>query len=74
MSDTKQNYFEGRRVVRPDLDYVRWEGEDSVFEGHVVSRYQKLSGKRMVVVEDDRGLNHIYPADSEKLVILVPAR
>jgi hypothetical protein len=44
----------------------RWNGTDSTFEGVAVAWFRKLSGKRMVVLEDDRGLLHIYP-DTERL-------
>ena len=55
---------------RYHLDFARWEGEDSVFEGCVVSRYTKIGGKAMVVLEDDRGLNHIYPDNPKRLTII----
>lgn len=50
------------------LDRARWNGTDSTFEGYVVSRFTKTNGKRMVVLEDDRGLCHIYP-ESDRLAI-----
>lgn len=41
-------------------DNVRKIGGDYSFEGYVVSAFYKLSGKSRYVVEDDRGILHIY--------------
>ncbi len=41
-------------------DKVIKTGGDYTFEGTVVSVFQKLSGKIRVVVEDDRGILHIF--------------
>lgn len=41
-------------------DKVRKIGGDYTFEGIVVSVFKKLSGKERFVVEDDRGVLHIY--------------
>jgi hypothetical protein len=43
-----------------------WKGADSIFEGTIQARFFKRNGKQMVVLEDDRGLLHIYP-DNERL-------
>jgi len=39
-----------------DGDYVVCEGEDSYFEGWVVSVFPKRNGKLRLVIEDQRGL------------------
>lgn len=49
-----------------------WNGTDSTFEGVAVAQFQKTTGKRMVVLEDDRGLLHIYPM-TDRLVLVRPA-
>lgn len=41
-------------------DKVEKVGGDYTFEGVVVSKFEKLSGKVRYVVEDDRGCLHIY--------------
>ena len=41
-------------------DRVKKIGGDYEFEGVVVAAFDKLSGKRRYVVEDDRGVLHIY--------------
>ena len=41
-------------------DFVRKVGGDYRFDGTVVSVFRKLSGKTRYVVEDDRGVLHIY--------------
>jgi len=41
-------------------DKVRKIGGDYTFEGVVVAVFEKLSGKVRVVVEDDRGVLHIF--------------
>jgi hypothetical protein len=55
-------------MTKLDEARYRWQGEDSTFEGVIVARYTKRNGKRMVVLEDDRGLNHIYPDNPARLV------
>lgn len=60
-------------TTRETLDKARWKGTDSTFEGWIVARYRKLSGKPMVVLEDERGLNHIYPDDPKRLTIIARA-
>lgn len=51
-------------------DKVEKTGGDYRFEGVIVSAFKKLSGAERFVVEDDRGVLHIY---SEKnLVVKVP--
>jgi hypothetical protein len=37
-------------------------GGDYQFEGHVVAKFAKLSGAVRYVVEDDRGVLHVYSA------------
>jgi predicted nucleic acid-binding Zn ribbon protein len=46
---------------------VRKVGGDYRFEGTIVSAFKKLSGKERFVVEDDRGVLHIY---SEKNLVI----
>lgn len=48
-------------------DRFRWEGTDSVFEGTPQAWFTKRNGKSMVVLEDDRGLLHVYPV-SDRLI------
>lgn len=55
-------------IGKSELDRARWNGTDSTFEGFIVARYKKLNGKPMVVLEDERGLNHIYPV-SDRLEV-----
>ena len=43
-------------------DPVRKVGGDYQFEGTVVAAFYKLSGVRRFVVEDDRGVLHVYSA------------
>lgn len=45
-----------------------WNGTDSQFLGTVQSFFKKRSGKEMVVLEDDRGLLHVYPV-SDRLIM-----
>ena len=40
------------KVIKEDGDYI--------FEGVVVAVFEKLSGKVRYVVEDDRGILHIF--------------
>ncbi len=42
-------------------------GGDYTFVGRVVSRFQKLSGVIRYVVEDDRGVLHVYSGKNLKL-------
>ena len=49
-------------------DYVEKIGGDYTFVGIVVSKFKKLSGLERYVVEDDRGVLHVY---SEKVLKLV---
>ena len=43
-------------------DKVRKTGGDYTFEGIVVAAFKKLSGVDRYVVEDDRGVLHVYSA------------
>jgi hypothetical protein len=43
-------------------DPVKKVGGDYRFEGHVVAAFHKLSGVARYVVEDDRGVLHVYSA------------
>jgi len=49
-------------------DLVEKVGGDYQFVGHVVCVFAKLSGAIRLVVEDDRGVLHVY---SEKILRLV---
>jgi hypothetical protein len=46
-------------------DKVEKVGGDYTFVGHVVAVFEKLSGAIRLVVEDDRGVLHVY---SEKIL------
>jgi len=46
-------------------DLVEKVGGDYTFVGHVVAVFEKLSGAVRLVVEDDRGVLHVY---SEKIL------
>jgi hypothetical protein len=46
-------------------DLVEKVGGDYTFVGHVVAVFAKLSGAIRLVVEDDRGVLHVY---SEKIL------
>jgi hypothetical protein len=48
-------------------DCVKKIGGDYTFEGVIVAKFHKLSGAIRYVVEDDRGVLHIY---SEKCLEL----
>lgn len=37
-------------------------GGDYQFKGHIVAKFKKLSGAVRYVVEDDRGVLHVYSA------------
>ena len=41
-------------------DKVRKVGGDYTFEGVIVAAFKKLSGVERYVVEDDRGVLHVY--------------
>lgn len=41
-------------------DYVEKIGGDYTFIGFIVASFNKLSGQLRFVVEDDRGVLHIY--------------
>ena len=43
-------------------DKVEKVGGDYTFEGIVMASFEKLSGLRRYVVEDDRGVLHVYSA------------
>lgn len=47
-------------------DKVIKGGGDYIFEGVVVSAFTKLSGQVRYVVEDDRGILHIYSGGNLK--------
>jgi hypothetical protein len=51
-------------------DKVKKVGGDYTFEGTVVAVFPKLSGAIRLVVEDDRGVLHVY---SEKILAFVDA-
>ena len=52
--------------MEPDMpqfeigDTVKKVGGDYTFDGVVVAVFRKLSGKIRVVVEDDRGILHVF--------------
>lgn len=48
-------------------DKVEKIGGDYTFVGHIVAVFQKLSGQVRYVVEDDRGVLHIYSYKNLKL-------
>lgn len=52
-------------------DLVEKVGGDYTFVGHVVAVFAKLSGAVRLVVEDDRGVLHVY---SEKILRAVEAK
>jgi len=43
-------------------DKVKKVGGDYTFEGTVVAAFNKISGVERFVVEDDRGVLHVYSA------------
>lgn len=52
----------------PELgDKVEKTGGDYSFTGVVVAAFVKLSGKQRFVVEDDRGVLHIFSAANLKV-------
>lgn len=52
-------------------DLVEKVGGDYTFVGYVVAVFAKRSGAIRLVVEDDRGVLHVY---SEKILRLVEAK
>lgn len=52
-------------------DLVEKVGGDYTFVGHVVAVFAKLSGAIRLVVEDDRGVLHVY---SEKILRTVEVK
>ena len=58
----------GDLVEKFSITYV---GGDYQFVGHVVCVFPKLSGAIRLVVEDDRGVLHVY---SEKILRLVETK
>lgn len=48
-------------------DYVSKVGGDYTFDGVVVAVFKKLSGAIRLVVEDDRGVLHVYSEKNLKL-------
>lgn len=53
-------------------DVVEKVGGDYTFVGTIVSKFNKLSGKERFVVEDDRGVLHVYSEKNIKLVVAKP--
>jgi hypothetical protein len=49
-------------------DKVEKVGGDYVFVGVIVAVFKKLSGAERYVVEDDRGVLHVYSAKNLKLL------
>jgi len=49
-------------------DRVRKDSGDYIFEGIIVSRFAKLSGKVRIVVEDWRGLLFIFNEKQLKVI------
>ena len=47
-------------------DIVEKIGGDYVFQGIIVAAFTKLSGQKRFVVEDDRGVLHIYSENNLK--------
>jgi hypothetical protein len=50
-------------------DKVEKVGGDYTFVGTVVSVFEKLSGAVRLVVEDDRGVLHVYSEKNLKMVV-----
>lgn len=55
MTELRDEYFDVD-------DPVRKVGGDYTFEGWVVAKFNKRSGAVRYVVEDDRGVLHVYSA------------
>lgn len=51
-------------------DFVRKVGGDYTFEGEIVAAFEKISGAERYVVEDDRGVLHVYSA--KNLAAIMP--
>lgn len=49
-------------------DHVEKVGGDYTFEGYVVAAFRKLSLQERFVVEDDRGILHVYSAKNLRLI------
>lgn len=49
-------------------EYVRKKGGDYTFEGFVVAAFRKSTGAVRYVVEDDRGVLHVYSTANLELV------
>lgn len=49
-------------------DKVEKVGGDYTFVSIIVSRFQKLSGAERFVVEDDRGVLHVYSEKNLRMV------
>ena len=49
-------------------DKVKKIGGDYTFEGTIVAKFNKLSGAVRFVVEDDRGVLHVYSAKCLELL------
>ena len=52
------------------LDKVEKIGGDYTFVGVIVSKFKKLSGATRFVVEDDRGVLHVYSEKNLKAVVV----
>lgn len=50
-------------------DIVEKVGGDYTFQGTVVAAFKKLSGTKRYVVEDDRGVLHVYSSKVLKHLI-----
>lgn len=51
-------------------DIVEKVGGDYTFKGHVVAVFTKISGAIRLVVEDDRGVLHVYSEKNLKHSVL----
>ena len=49
-------------------DEVEKVGGDYTFAGVIVAKFNKLSGVERFVVEDDRGVLHVYSEKNLKLI------
>lgn len=49
-------------------DFVEKVGGDYVFVGFIVAKFKKLSEVERFVVEDDRGVLHIYSEKNLRIV------
>lgn len=57
-------------IVYNPGDLVSKTSGDYKFDGTVVAAFQKLSGQTRYVVEDDRGILHIFSAKNLSLTSL----